>query len=468
MRKYDATIGGLKADCTEWRGVTNPATEELVGEYPVCTQGQLDQAVAAANEAFKTWSKTPDKTRVDALNAMADFVEANADELANLLTQEQGKPLKGVGSEFELQGCIGWLRATAGMSLPVKTLEDSDERLALLYRKPVGVVASVTPWNWPLMIAIWHIAPAIRVGCTVVIKPASSTPLSTLRLIEILNEALPKGVLNIVTGDIGHQLPSHPGIAKVVFTGSTPVGKKVMANAAAGLKRITLELGGNDAGIVLPDANIADIAEGLFWGGFINNGQTCGALKRLYVHESQYEEVCTALTAIATAMPMGNGLDEKNMFGPIQNKSQFNLVRELVDDAKAQGGRILCGGEPLAGKGYFYPLTLVADVTDGMRLVDEEQFGPALPIIKYSDVDDVIRRANNSDMGLGGSVWSSDIDRAREVACQIESGTVWINNHGPVFPHIPFGGVKSSGIGVEFGIEGLEEYTTMQSMHIPK
>lgn len=468
MTNYEAIIAGRKVDADQRIEVINPATEELVGTCPDCTDEQLEAAVAAANKAFKTWSKTSDQTRVHALNAMADFVEANADELSQLLTQEQGKPLNGLGSRFEIEGCIGWLRATAGMSLPVKTLEDSDEREALLLRKPVGVVASITPWNWPLMIAIWHLAPAIRTGCTVVIKPASNTPLSTLRMVEILNEALPAGVLNVITGNVGHKLPSHPDIDKVVFTGSTPVGRKVMAHAADGLKRLTLELGGNDAGIVLPDANIADMAEGIFWGSFINNGQTCAALKRLYVHESQYEELCAALTEIAANMPMGNGLDENNIFGPIQNKSQFNLVSELVEDAKAQGGRVLCGGQPQGGNGFFYPLTLVADVKDGMRLVDEEQFGPALPIIKYTDIDDVIERANASEYGLGGSVWSTDIEKAKEVAAQIDSGSVWINGHGQVLPHVPFGGVKSSGIGVEFGIEGLEEYTTTQSMHIPK
>lgn len=468
MTSFEVIVDGKKISSEKLIEVTNPATEELVGVCPDCTDEHLDAAVNAAGKAFKTWSKSSEETRVKALLSMADFVEANADELANLLTQEQGKPLKGVGSEFEIQGCIGWLRATAGMSLPVKTLEDSDEREALLFRKPVGVVASITPWNWPLLIAIWHLAPAIRVGCTVVIKPASNTPLSTLRLVEILSEALPAGVLNVITGDVGHKLPAHPGIDKVVFTGSTPVGKAVMANAANGLKRLTLELGGNDAGIVLPGANVAEITEGLFWGAFINNGQTCAALKRLYVHESQYEEVCAALAEMASQMPMGNGLDENNIFGPIQNKKQFELVSDLVDDARAQGGRVLCGGKASEGKGYFYPLTVIADVTDGVRVVDEEQFGPVLPIIKYSQIDDAIARANASDMGLGGSVWSSDIEEAKTVAAQIESGSVWINGHGQVLPHVPFGGVKNSGIGVEFGLEGLEEYTTTQSMHIPK
>ncbi|QIB64965.1 aldehyde dehydrogenase family protein [Kineobactrum salinum] len=468
MTDYYAFIAGKKVTADKKLPVVNPATEELLGTFPECTQAQLEEAVSSARKAFVLWSETDGEVRVKALHRMADLIEANAGELARLLTLEQGKPLKGRGSEFEVQGCVTWLRATAGMSLPVKILEDSDQRQAFLYRKPVGVVASITPWNWPLLIAVWHLAPAIRVGCTVVVKPASNTPLSTLRMVEIFNEALPAGVLNVVTGDVGRKLPGHPGIDKVVFTGSTPVGRKVMREAAAGLKRLTLELGGNDAGIMLPDTNINRVIEGVFWGAFINGGQTCGALKRLYVHESQYEEVCRALTEIATGMPMGDGLDDNNLFGPVQNQVQFNYVRELVDEARERGARVLCGGEARDGKGFFYPLTLLADVTDEMRIVKEEQFGPALPIIKYSEVDEAVARANDSEMGLGGSVWSGNIEQAKIVASRLECGTVWINSHGSVAPHVPFGGVKSSGIGVEFGIEGLEEYTVIQSMHVPQ
>ncbi len=448
--------------------VINPSTGQLLDTCPNSTEEQLESTVSAANVAFKSWSQTSDQVRVGALNKMADLVAENADELAKILTQEQGKPLKGVGSEFEVEAVVGWLRATAAMTIETKVLEDGDERQALLFRKPVGVVASITPWNWPLMIAIWHLAPAIRVGCTVVIKPANLTPLSTLLMVDILNKALPSGVLSVITGHVGHQLSSHQGIHKVVFTGSTPVGKVVMKNAAESLKRLTLELGGNDAGIVLPDVDAKEIAEGLFWGAFINNGQTCAALKRLYVHEDVYEQVCEALTEIAINMPMGDGLDENNIFGPIQNKRQFNLVAELVEDARNSGASILCGGEALPGKGYFYPLTLVANAVEGMRIVDEEQFGPALPIIKYSDVEDAIAQANRSEFGLGGSVWSKDVEQAKSIAARIESGSVWINGHGQLLPHVPFGGVKSSGIGVEFGQEGLHEYTTMQAMHIFK
>ena len=285
---------------------------------------------------------------------------------------------------------------------------------------------------------------------------------------EIINEVLPPGVVNVITGEnsIGAALSAHPGIAKMTFTGSTETGKKVMASAVGTLKRLTLELGGNDAGIVLPDADPAQIAEGLFWGAFINNGQTCAALKRLYVHDSIYEAVCKALSDYAAKITVGDGLDETSALGPVQNEMQFNKVRDLVDDARAKGGRILTGGAPLDRPGYFYPITLVADVTDGVRLVDEEQFGPALPIIRYTDIDEVIVRANANPAGLGGSVWSADPQKARHYAHQLECGSVWINKHGAIQPNAPFGGVKQSGLGREGARAGIEEYLEMKSFHI--
>jgi acyl-CoA reductase-like NAD-dependent aldehyde dehydrogenase len=260
-------------------------------------------------------------------------------------------------------------------------------------------------------------------------------------------------------------MTEHPGIQKIVFTGSCATGKKVMQAASGNLKRVTLELGGNDAGIVLADANPKEIAERLFWGAFINNGQTCAALKRLYVPDEIYEEVCDALVDYAKNVTVGHGLADNSVLGPIQNKMQYDKVVELVEDAKRNGARILCGGEAPEGPGYFYPVTIVADVTDGMRIVDEEQFGPVLPVIRYKDVEDAIARANALDVGLGGSAWSSDPDKAKAVAHRLECGTAWVNSHGGIKPFAPFGGVKGSGIGVEFGELGLKEYTSVQVVH---
>ena len=470
MPDYGLIIDNHKVPTLASFAVPNPATGEVVGRAPVATREQLDQAVAAAERAFATWSKEPEARRKQACLDIVGVLQAHAGELARLLTLEQGKPLKGMGSEFELGACMAWAGAQASFELPVKVLEDTPQSRVEIHRRPLGVVGSITPWNWPLMIAIWHVVPAIRTGNTVVIKPSPYTPLGTLRMVELINEVLPPGVLNAVTGpdELGQWMTEHPGIKKIVFTGSCATGKKVMASAAGNLKRLTLELGGNDAAIVLPGADVAAMAPKIFGGAFINSGQTCAAIKRLYVHDSLYEPMCQALAGIAQATPVGNGLDESSMMGPLQNRMQFDKVNALVEDAKAHGARILCGGSPTGGQGNFYPLTVVADVTDGTRLVDEEQFGPVLPVIRYSDLDEVIARANASEFGLSGSVWSTDLTVAAAVAARLECGTVWVNKHAAIAPNVPMGGVKSSGMGVEFGEEGLAEYTDIQVISIDK
>ena len=281
----------------------------------------------------------PDSERAEACRAIARTIEENSEELARLLTLEQGKPLNGLGSRFEIGGAVAWTRHTSELSLPPEVLQDGPEGRVELHRKPIGVVGSITPWNWPVMIACWHIIPAIRAGNTVVIKPSPLTPLSTIRLVELMNEKLPPGVVNVVTGEneIGALMSAHPGIAKVTFTGSTATGRKIMESAATTLKRLTLELGGNDAGVILPDADPKAIAEGLFWGAFINGGQTCAALKRLYVHDSIYDDVCRELTAYATKVVVGDGLSEASTLGPVQNRRQFDIVSAFVEEARAKG-----------------------------------------------------------------------------------------------------------------------------------
>jgi len=466
LKRWKLVIGGRVVETESYQDVTNPATGAAVGAMPMAGPPEVDKAVAAATAAFASWRQQPDEARADACRAIAAKIEANAEELARLLTLEQGKPLNGLGSRYEIGGAVAWTRYTAELVLPVEVLQDGPEGRVELHRKPIGVVGSITPWNWPVMIACWHIIPAVRTGNTVVIKPSPLTPLSTIRLVELINEVVPPGVVNVVTGEneIGALMSAHPGIAKVTFTGSTATGRKIMASAAGTLKRLTLELGGNDAGIVLPDADPKAIAEGLFWGAFINGGQTCAALKRLYVHDSLYDDVCRELTAYAEKVVVGDGLDEASVLGPVQNRRQYEIVSTFVDEARAKGGRILLGGNPTGGPGYFYPVTLVADVAHGCRLVDEEQFGPALPIIRYHEVADAIAKANDNASGLGGSVWGRDLEAARKVASQLETGSVWINKHGAIQPNAPFGGVKQSGVGVEFGVDGLKEFTTIQTV----
>ncbi|MDC0658191.1 aldehyde dehydrogenase family protein [Leisingera sp. SS27] len=460
---FEMTIGGAPAPAAARFDVANPAGG-LAGQAPNGTLADLDRAVTAAQEAFASWSQLPDGERQRYCEAVTAKIADHSEELAQLITAEQGKPLNGLGSRFEMGGAQAWAGCTAGLSLPVKVLQDNAEGRVELHRKPLGVVGSITPWNYPVMIAVWHILPALRTGNTVVIKPSPLTPLSTLRLVALLNDVLPAGVLNCVTGDdrsenLGAAMSAHPGIRKIVFTGSCATGEKIMASAAPTMKRLTLEMGGNDAGIVLPDADPQAIAEGLFWGAFINNGQTCAALKRLYVHEDIHDAVCAALAEFARGIPVGPGSDENSILGPLQNPMQHAKVARLVASAREKG-QVLLGGNP--GEGLFFEPTIIAGLANGDALVDEEQFGPALPVIKYRDVEEAVAAANDSPNGLGGSVWSSDIARARRVAARLECGSVWINKHGAIQPNAPFGGVKSSGLGVEFGEEGLAEYTDIQ------
>ena len=464
MQETRMTIGGRAVPGTASFEVRNPANGQVIGTAPNGSRDDLAAAVAAAQKAFTSWSRKSDDELAAACRAVTEKIGAHAEELARLLTLEQGKPLNGLGSRWELGGAAAWAGATAALSLPPRVLQDNAQGHVEIFRKPVGVVGSITPWNFPVLIAVWHVLPALRTGNTVVIKPSPYTPLATLRFVELLNEVLPEGVVNSVSCDdrssnLGADMATDPVIRKIVFTGSCATGKKVMQSAASTMKRLTLELGGNDAGIVLPDADPKAIAEGLFWGAFLNNGQTCAAMKRLYVHASIHDEVCEHLAAFARQVPMGDGMDEKNVLGPVQNRMQFDKVARLVADAKKKG-QVLTGGEP--GEGLFFPATIVAGLKNGDALVDEEQFGPALPVIRYTDVEEAIRAANDSENGLGGSVWSKDIEHAKRIASRLECGSVWINKHGAIQPNAPFGGVKASGLGVEFAEEGLKEYTDAQ------
>ena len=468
MTPFTLTIDGKSAPTTTTFDVLNPADETVVAACPQGTTQLVDAAIAAARRAFPQWSALPDAERVAKLNAIADLIEQHHQELVELVIREQGKTLSGPGANLELGGAAAWTRVTASLTLPDQVIQDDKTARIVAHRKPVGVVGSITPWNWPLLIAVWHVMPAIRVGCTVVIKPSPFTPLSTLRLVELMNRILPPGVINVVTGgpEVGTHLATHPGIDKIVFTGSIATGRKIMGSGAQTLKRMTLELGGNDAGIVLPGTNIEPLLEKLFWGCFINAGQTCAALKRLYVHADQYEEVVSKFAAYCAQIPVGNGLDPRNLIGPVANRMQLDKVVGYVDDARAQGARVVLGGQKTAGPGYFYPLTVLADVSDEMRVVKEEQFGPVIPIVRYDTVDEAIARANSLEVGLGGSVWGDDPNAAAALATRLECGTAWVNQHGALHPMAPFGGVKCSGIGVEFNVDGLKEYTTIQVLNV--
>ncbi|MUL43714.1 aldehyde dehydrogenase family protein [Streptomonospora sp. PA3] len=464
METYESLLAAVAA-ADGGRPVVDPATDRVLGRAPERGTGDLEQAVAAARAAQPDWEALGHQERSRLLNAAADAVDRSAEALAQLITREQGKPLNGPGSRFEAGGVAAWLRATAATPLePVRVLDDESGQATLGYRA-AGLVGAIGPWNWPALIATWQLAPALRMGNTVVMKPSEHTPLSVLALAAIVNRVLPEGVLTVLPGggDLGAAMAAHPAFDKLMFTGSTRTGKAITSASAGHLPRLTLELGGNDPGIVLADADPAAIAEDLFWGAFINTGQTCAALKRLYVHESLHGEVVDALADMAVRTPMGPGTDEKSLLGPLTTAAQFGIVDDLVEQAKAAGGRLVTGGDPdRDAAGNFYPTTLVTGLGDEAPLVAQEQFGPALPIVAYSDLDAAIAQANALDVGLGASVWSGDAERAKQVAARIEAGTVWINKHGTVHPMVPFGGVKGSGYGLEFGAEGLKSVAVPQ------
>ncbi|GAA3758051.1 aldehyde dehydrogenase family protein [Microbacterium kribbense] len=460
----------IQAPAGSGRPITDPATGEEIGRTPTATVDDLDKAIAAARAAQPGWTALGDATRVELMNKAADAIEQYAEELAVLLSREQGKPLNGPNARFEVGACVAWLRAATVPDVSPQIVIDDGETRAEVHYQPLGVVGAIGPWNWPMMIAIWQIAPNLRMGNTIVVKPSEFTPLSVLGLVHVLNTALPDGVLIAVAGgrDVGEAMAAHTGIDKIMFTGSIPTGQAIIRSSADTVKRVTMELGGNDAGIVLDDADPAEIAQKLFWGAFINTGQTCAALKRLYVPDGLYDAVCDELTEVARAVPMGVGLSEENLLGPVQNRKQYDIVSSLVEDARTSGARILVGGDPDPdAAGNFYPTTLVADIDNDNPLVAKEQFGPALPIIRYTNLEQAIEWANGLDVGLGASVWSSSPKRARDVALRLHAGTVWVNEHGTIDPRVPFGGAKGSGYGVEFGREGLLECAQAVSVKGP-
>ncbi|WGH90386.1 aldehyde dehydrogenase family protein [Auritidibacter ignavus] len=461
----------MTADLTTYQGlleavtvdggveVKDPATAEVIGSTGQASVDDVDAAVQRAKRAQPAWAALGGDKRSEYLNRVADAVEASAEALAELLSREVGKPLNGPNARFEVGAVAGWLRATASFELNDEVLVDDESGTAVLSYRPVGVVGAVGPWNWPMMISTWQFGAALKMGNTVVLKPSEYTPLSVQALVAVVNQVLPEAVLQVVAGggEIGAALTGHQDVDKVMFTGSTRTGQAIMRSAATDLKRLTLELGGNDAGIMLDDADPKALAEELFWGAFINTGQTCAAMKRLYVPEALYDQVVDELAQQASNAAMGVGLEEHNVLGPLQNQQQYDIVADLVNKAREGGARIVTGGNPDPDQaGYFYPATIVADIDQSNPLVQAEQFGPVLPIIRYTDLDQAIAWANELNVGLGSSVWSSDRQRALTVADRLQAGTTWINQHGAIDPRVPFGGIKKSGFGLEFGVEGLK------------
>lgn len=464
MTEHTMTIDGEAVGSDDRFGVINPATGEVFDHAPSCSKAQLDAAMDAAAKAFPEWRRH-ESTRRACLHRAADLVDGARDQLALTLTTEQGKPLR--AATEEVGNVAKTFRYFADLATSTETIQDDGQALVTMVRRPLGVVAAITPWNFPLVLAAYKIGAALLAGNTMVLKPSPYTPLATLRMAEELRDAFPPGVLNTVSGgdELGAWMSSHPVPAKITFTGSVATGKKVAAAAAPGLKRTTLELGGNDPAIVLDDADVASIADGLFWGAFYNSGQICAAAKRIYVPESLYGDVVDALADRARTVRVGDGAAPATELGPLQNRMQFDRVSELVADAIAQGARVAAGGKRREGPGYFFEPTVLADINEGTRIVDEEQFGPAVPVLAYRDLNEAIERANATHFGLGASVWSPDEERAASIADSLDCGTVWLNTHAGFGPHLPFAGLKWSGVGVENGLPGYHSFTEVQVVY---
>ena len=461
---FSMTIDGQAVSSTTMLGIVNPATGAVFAKSPRASRDDLDLAIASGQRAFISWSRLPAAERQHKIRQIGERLLAHADALATLLVSEQGKPYK--DAHAELMGAAWWCGEVAKMALPIHVSEDNATLRSETRRVPLGVVGAIVPWNYPVSVAFLKIPAALLSGNVVLLKPSPFTPLTTLKIGEILRDLLPPGVLNVVAGgdELGPWITEHAGVAKISFTGSSATGKRVVQSASASLKRVSLELGGNDAAIVLADADIPKIAEKIFWSAFTNAGQICMATKRLYVHEAVYDELATALVRIAGTVKVGDGADASSTMGPIQNYTQYRRVLRLLDDIATRKQKVLVGGTAPGTSGYFVPVTIIDNPADDTPVVTEEAFGPVLPMLKFNDLDAVIDKVNASPYGLAGSVWSADPVAAAAVAARIESGTVWINGWLHLSPLVPFGGHRESGIGVESGMEGLLEYTNAQTI----
>ena len=453
--------------------VVNPADGRPFAEVATATEADVDAAVQAAHQAQRTWSELAVSKRGEILGRAAHHVEEHLDELIPLLTREQGKTLR--DSRIEITKAIDTLMHYVGLSKSLRgahtpNLDPGVEGYVL--RRPIGVVGAIVPWNFPTTLLCNKLAPALVAGNTVVAKPAATTPLTTLRFAELLAEGgLPEGVFNVVTGRgsvAGEALVTHPLVRKIAFTGSTPVGERIMAQCAHGVKRVTLELGGSDPMIICDDADLAAAASAASMGRFYNCGQACLAIKRVYVFESVADEVIQSIAAKASRLKVGRGDAGGTQMGPMHTNAQRSEVAGQVSQSVGAGGELLTGGtapdDPELTDGFFYSPTVVVDPPHDSAMATEEVFGPALPIWRVADLVEAIARANASQFGLGSSVWTRDLARAREAATRIEAGYTWINSRTKVYDELPFGGWKSSGYGKEHGEEAFDFYTETKSV----
>src|SRR5215468_2655885 len=472
-------IAGEQRDASD-RGVAeirNPATGEVVDRVAAATQEDVDRAIDAAESSFRKWSAVPPSHRAEILFKASRLLHEREKDLARLLTQEQGKPLREAVLEIRrfahtLEHYAGLAKTIRGGYVPAL----DDRRYGMIIKKPIGVCGAIVPWNFPVSLLGNKIGPALVTGNTVVVKPAGTTPLTDIQVVQILNESgLPPGVLNIVPGPakiVGEALLRDPRVRKIGFTGATSTGKHVMEVAAQNVKRVTLELGGSDPMIVCDDADLDEAVSAASVGRFFNCGQACLAVKRLYLFEKIYDQFVSKLVGKAEKLRVGNGLEQGVIVGPLHSAAQRDEVETQVTDAVKRGARVLAGGRRPAGEefagGHFYLPTLLADVDENSRAIQEEVFGPALPIIRVKDFDEAIDKANDSIYGLGSSIWTRDLDKATQAAERLEAGYTWVNSPQIIFDELPFGGVKHSGLGKEHGEEALDYYMETKSVVVAR
>jgi acyl-CoA reductase-like NAD-dependent aldehyde dehydrogenase len=445
--------------------VVNPSTGAPLGRCPAASPELLDQAVRAATRAGTGWAADP-QARAEALRTVAAVITENRELLARTVSLETGVPIR--DTRLEASGAAAFAQYRASAALPVDRVHDNTRQRVSVHRARIGVIGAIIPWNAPLLISAEKISTALAAGNTVIVKPSPLAPMTTVLLASLLADHLPPGVLSVLPGDdrLGESLVAHPAVGMISFTGSIQAGRAIMAAAAPRLKRLSLELGGNDAAIVLPDVDIPKVAAKLFQGAFYRAGQVCAAIKRLYVHQDAYQPLVAELAKIADSVVVGDPFDPDVTMGPISNQAQFDRVQAVTEDAVAAGGSIVAGGHPVDRPGYFYRPTIVTGVGPDTALVADEQFGPVLPVLPFTDLDEAIQAANDTEFGLGASVWTTDLARGESVALRLDAGSVWVNRHGLVSPEVPFGGTKQSGVGRANGQIGLDHYCELKTVSI--